>query len=56
MRTVKLQCGCVHELERERWTHLCPTHEAEFNEVHQRWAQEHEQQRRKEVDDARHAR
>lgn len=54
MRTVKLKCGCVHELERERWTHLCPTHEAEFTEIHERWAREHKEQ--KEADNARHSR
>ena len=45
MRTVKMPCGCVHELERERWTHLCPTHLQEFAETHDRWAREHQERR-----------
>jgi hypothetical protein len=50
MRQITLPCGCKHELERERWTHLCPTHEAEANEIHDRWNKEH-----REVRDARNA-
>ena len=41
MRTYKMKCGCVAEYERERWHALCPAHEAEFQEIHQRWAREH---------------
>lgn len=41
MRTQKHPCGCVSELLREAWVSLCPKHEAEFQETHQRWAAEH---------------
>lgn len=42
MKTAKLKCGCQYELgDRERWVALCPVHEAEFKETHERWAQEH---------------
>lgn len=42
MKTAKAKCGCRYELgDRERWVELCPKHEAEFNEIHTRWAAEH---------------
>lgn len=40
MRTVRLPCGCRHELERERWLELCPVHQAEADETHERWRRE----------------
>lgn len=41
MKTVKFKCGCTAELHREAWVELCPQHEAEFQAIHQRWAEEH---------------
>lgn len=41
MKTVKFKCGCVSELHRERWVSLCPLHESEYQEIHERWAREH---------------
>jgi hypothetical protein len=42
MKTHKHNCGCVSEVgDRERWVSLCELHEAEYQEVHQRWAEEH---------------
>jgi hypothetical protein len=41
MKTVKYKCGCTAELHREAWSSLCPLHEAEFQAIHQRWAEEH---------------
>lgn len=41
MKTEKHKCGCVSELAREAWVTLCPPHEAEFQTIHTRWAEEH---------------
>lgn len=53
MRTAKLPCGCRYECgDRERWIELCPEHETETRETHERWAREHresEQRRQQEV-------
>ena len=42
MKTVRLPCGCRHEIGgRERIVESCETHEAEWREIHDRWATEH---------------
>lgn len=42
VKTAKDKCGCVSEIgDRERWVSMCPEHEAEFQAIHQRWAEEH---------------
>lgn len=42
MKTHKHKCGCVSEVgDRERWVSMCTEHEAEFQAIHQRWAEEH---------------
>lgn len=33
------KCGCVHD--GHKWIELCPTHKAEFDDTHERWAIEH---------------
>ncbi len=46
MKTVKFKCGCTAELHREAWVSLCPIHEAETKAIHERWAEEHRNQRK----------
>lgn len=41
------KCGCTYR--GERWVQLCKDHEAEWREVHERWAAD--RKRMKEVDD-----
>ena len=40
MKTTLLPCGCRHERERQRWVELCPEHEREAAELHERAARE----------------
>jgi hypothetical protein len=41
MKTRRLPCGCHFFVgERELWTQMCATHEAEHAEIHARWAAE----------------
>lgn len=45
MKTATLECGCKYEVgDRERWLTLCPEHDKETRETHERWAREHKQQ------------
>ena len=42
MKVSKNKCGCVYEVgDRERWIKMCPAHESEVQEIHQRWMREH---------------
>ena len=42
MKTHKHKCGCVSEVgDREQWVSMCTEHETEFQDIHQRWAEEH---------------
>ncbi len=42
MKTATLKCGCKYEVgDRERWLTLCPEHDKETRETHERWAREH---------------
>ena len=34
--TARLPCGCVYFTDREEWAKLCPPHEAETAERHER--------------------
>jgi hypothetical protein len=41
-RPVTEPCGCKYR--DHEWLHLCPEHERETREIHERWAKEHREQ------------
>ena len=56
MRTLKEKCGCRYRADREAWVELCPAHEAEFQETHQRWAREKREADARQAGEAKHER
>lgn len=47
-RTFREPCGCTYRVQddREEWVELCKEHQLETAETHERWAREHEDQRK----------
>jgi hypothetical protein len=35
------KCGCTYERNAERFAKMCPTHQAEWQETHDRWNADH---------------
>lgn len=55
MKTSKEKCGCVVEVGREAYVKMCPAHEAEYQKIHARWAEEHRSTQEKFNDQIREA-